>query len=176
MDCQTATRPSQPNSFDRFAAPLRLRRLAEPGDVRLHGTRPLREGATTEPRIVFRSGARHGGTHELIAELTAEILRKLGDEDPLGCYELASALVELDLIPPAVKLLETAITLGGATIGCCELMGKCMAALGHHDTAIHWFMRPLEDASLDGESMFELVRQASKCHMMLALAKDADDR
>jgi hypothetical protein len=54
-------------------------------------------------------------------------------------------------------------------------MGKCMAALGRHDTAIHWFMRPLEDASLDGETMFELVRQASMCHMLLASAKEAHD-
>lgn len=149
--------------------PQELALRFEPGKETGCRTPPIEVGSsTTRVPVVSRRVPRRADVDSLRGELATEVMRHRGEMDLRGCYEMALALYALDAIAPAVELLERVIARGEVTVGCCELMTKCMVAWRRYESAVRWFMLPLEDASIDADATLELVRQASECYLLKA--------
>lgn len=134
-------------------------------DSRLDPTEPILE--SLDRPLVCRIVAMAEDPERALESLPQEVLAALGDDQDCDFYDLAKGLYELGLLRPAVTLLEREMRTRGARVGACELMGKCLLALGRPELALPWFVGTLRDAELDSDATFELIRLASVCRMQI---------
>lgn len=103
----------------------------------------------------------------VLESIPDELCRALDGVEELDPYDLAVCLFELALFRPAVLLLERSIRRYGPRLGACELMARCLLALGRPELAELWLLSFLDDPGLDGETLFEFTRLASLCRMRI---------